>query len=89
MTKLEIDQMMRKGREARAQLEKGEPLWLKVLGGLAFTIVMASIMIIPSRNTNTINTNTINCKNIKPSSNVPQYVRDACYAKENNVNHKK
>ena len=84
MTKLEIDQMMRKGREARAHLEKGEPLWLKVLGGLAFTIVMASIMIIPSRNTNTIN-----CKNIKPSSNVPQYVRDACYAKENNVNHKK
>ena len=84
MTKLEIDQMMRKGREARAQLEKGEPLWLKVLGGLAFTIVMASIMIIPSRDTNTIN-----CKNIKPSSNVPQYVRDACYAKENNVNHKK
>ena len=84
MTKLEIDQMMRKGREARAQLEKGEPLWLKVLGGLAFTIVMASIMIIPS-----CNTNTINCKNIKPSSNVPQYVRDACYAKANNVNHKK
>lgn len=84
MTKIEIDQMMRKGREARAQLEKGEPLWLKVLGGLAFTIVMASIMIIPSRDTNTIN-----CKNIKPSSNVPQYVRDACYAKENNVNHKK
>ena len=84
MTKLEIDQMMRKGREARAQLEKGEPLWLKVLGGLAFTIVMASIMIIPS-----CNTNTINCKNIKPSSNVPQYVRDACYAKANNVNNKK
>ena len=84
MTKLEIDQMMRKGREARAQLEKGEPLWLKILGGLAFTIVMASIMIIPS-----CNTNTINCKNIKPSSNVPQYVRDACYAKANNVNHKK
>ena len=84
MTKLEIDQMMRKGREARAQLEKGEPLWLKVLGGLAFTIVMASIMIIPA-----CNTNTINCKNIKPSSNVPQYVRDACYAKANNVNHKK
>jgi hypothetical protein len=84
MTKLEIDQMMRKGREARAQLEKGEPLWLKVLGGLAFTIVMASIMIIPA-----CNTNTINCKNIKPSSNVPQYVKDACYAKANNVNHKK
>jgi hypothetical protein len=86
MTKLEIDKMMRKGREARAQLEKGEPLWLKILGGLAFTIVMASIMIIPSTNTNT---NTIDCKNIKPSSNIPQYVRDACYAKANNVNHKK
>ena len=84
MTKLEIDQMMRKGREARAQLEKGEPLWLKILGGLAFTIVMASIMIIPA-----CNHDTINCKNIKPSSNVPQYVRDACYAKANNVNHKK
>jgi len=84
MTKLEIDEMMRKGREARAHLEKDESLWLKILGGLAFTIVMTFIMIIPS-----CNTDTIDCRNIKPSSNVPQYVRDACYAKATNGNYKK
>ena len=76
MTKTEIDEMMRKGREAReTKQELQESLRIRIISSLGFVSIMLVLLFMPTIDHNK---KIYDCRLSEISSDFPVQVRDEC-----------
>ena len=76
MTKTEIDEMMRKGREAReTKQDLQESLRIRIISSLGFVSVMLVLLFMPAEDPNKVS---YDCRLSEVSTNMPVEVRDEC-----------
>jgi len=76
MTKTEIDEMMRKGREAReSKQELQESVRIRIISSLGFVLVMFVLLFLPAQDANKVS---YDCRLSEVSSTMLVEVRDEC-----------